>query len=66
MDLPSLHKLFQMALETGWIAKVRGIFYIVPYCHRCSCTINERYYQICDLLRDEKGDFITMKKNMNT
>ncbi|KAL4215897.1 hypothetical protein AB4K20DRAFT_1863100 [Rhizopus microsporus] len=22
MDLPSLHKLFQMALETGWIAKL--------------------------------------------
>ena len=50
MDLPSLHKLFQMALETGWIAKVRDILYIVPYCHGYSCIMNERYYQIYDLL----------------
>ena len=29
MDLPSLHKLFQMALETGHVAKVRDIFQLV-------------------------------------
>ena len=39
-----------MALETGWIAKVRDILYIVPYCHGYSCIMNERYYQIYDLL----------------
>ncbi|ORE14443.1 hypothetical protein BCV71DRAFT_238407 [Rhizopus microsporus] len=26
MDLPSLHKLFQMALETGWTAKLETFF----------------------------------------
>ena len=64
MDLPSLHKLFQMALETGWIAKVRDILYIIPYCHGYLCIVNEKYYQICDVLSDKKEIFITMKKKI--
>ena len=50
MDLPSLHKLFQMALKIGWIAKVRNILYIISYCHGYLCIMNESHYQICDFL----------------
>ncbi|ORE20286.1 hypothetical protein BCV71DRAFT_233289 [Rhizopus microsporus] len=32
MDLPSLHKLFQMALKTGWVAKLI----------KCSVAINNQ------------------------
>ena len=51
-----------MALETGWGAKVRDILYIVSYCHGYSCVMNERYYQIYDLLKDRKGGFYNNEK----
>jgi hypothetical protein len=55
MDLLNLHKLFQMALETECIAKVRDILQVVPYCHGYSRIMNERHYQVYNSLDDEKG-----------
>ena len=51
-----------MALETGWTAKVRDILYMIPYCRGYIPILVERYYQICDLLGDEKRGFYNREK----